>query len=171
VRRCWIILWIIIWCVWLVTANRRYCRKGETESWDYSKPFRLSTRRTRVFMGIIISTMLLRGTNCKFHGQPFGLLTKFYKYETFCATLSSISCSNVYKYIYMRARACAGWCCEFSPGVCDWLVLYIYIYTRACCPQSPGICNWLALHMYMHAYIHIYTCWHASEHTYKHTYS
>jgi len=36
--------------------------------------FQFSTRRT---MGLIISTILLRGTNRKSHGQNSGLLTKF----------------------------------------------------------------------------------------------
>ena len=40
------------------------------------KNFQFSTRRTRIPMGCIISTMLLHGTNRKSHGQNSSALTK-----------------------------------------------------------------------------------------------
>jgi len=36
------------------------------------KKFQFSTRRTKILMGFIISTMLSRGTNRKYHGQKCG---------------------------------------------------------------------------------------------------
>jgi len=44
-----------------------------------SQNFRFSTRRTRILMGFIISTILLDGTNRKSHGQNSVLLKKFKK--------------------------------------------------------------------------------------------
>jgi len=44
-----------------------------------SKNFQCSTRRTRILIGSIISTMLLHGTNRKSHGQNCVTLNKFKK--------------------------------------------------------------------------------------------
>jgi len=42
-----------------------------------SKNFQFSTRRTKILVGFITSTMLLPGTNRKFHGLNSGLFKKF----------------------------------------------------------------------------------------------
>jgi len=44
-----------------------------------SKNFQFNTRRTRILMGFIISTMFLLGVNRKSHGQNSGTLSKFWK--------------------------------------------------------------------------------------------
>jgi len=44
-----------------------------------SKNFQFSTRRTKILVGFITITMLLPGTNRKFHGPNSGLFKKFYK--------------------------------------------------------------------------------------------
>jgi len=46
---------------------------------NISENFQFSTRRTRILMGSIISTMLSRGNNHNSHGQNAGTLAKFWK--------------------------------------------------------------------------------------------
>ena len=63
-----------------------------------SQNFQFCTRRTSILMGFIINTMLIAGTNRKFHGQNSeSLKIEIIKMISRCfATLSAIGCKNFY---------------------------------------------------------------------------
>ena len=64
-----------------------------------SKKIQINTRRTRILMGFIISTILLPGTTRKSHGQNSSTLPKFQEIiPRFCAAISVVGC----KYYIMK---------------------------------------------------------------------
>jgi len=66
-----------------------------------SKNFQFSTRRTRILMGFVISTIFLPGTNRKSLGQNSGSLIVFEVISGIFAILSAIGCTIIGIY-YLR---------------------------------------------------------------------
>ena len=61
--------------------------------------FQFCTRQTSILMGFVINTMLIAGTNRKFHGQNSGSLKKneiIQMISRYFATLPAVGCKNFY---------------------------------------------------------------------------
>jgi len=119
---------------------------------NISKNFQLSIRRTRIFMGYIISTMLLHGTNRESHGQNSGSLKSFGNdVKNFCHPI----CNRLYVQHDSLIRVL-------------WFI-YMYDMTYSNVWYDYAVCtitpcdSFTTSHLHTHTHTHTYT--HAHTHT------
>jgi len=160
----------LIYVAWVIRTN---CGWGGKNLENISKKIsNFSTRRTRIFMGFIISTMLLLGTNRESHGQNSGSLKRNRNnFKNFCHPI----CNRLYvytnhSYVCYDSYTCMTWLIQmydmtFSNVCYDLFKCVIWLRRMQITPCDSFTTTHLHTHTHAHAHAHAHTHTHTCTHT------